>query len=94
MVITRWEVNLRPRIVIPSLSPSNTHIETFGVYGGREITDMGWLMFQSEVRLRVTPNALKMYGPGGKTAGTTPPRYAMRVTPIDLRFKEVRYGWA
>ena len=57
------------------------------IAGARELSDLGWLITQSEVRLRVPPKSLEFWKPKHKQRP-----YAIRVTPLDLRFKEVRRG--
>ena len=51
------------------------------------MTDVGWLIHQSEIRLRVQQNSLEFFKSRHKYN-----EYAIKVTPIDLRFREVRLG--
>lgn len=67
------------------MSSSTKHTRSENVAAGRDLSDVGWLLYQSEVRLRVPPRSLDFWKPRHKKR-----QYSIRITPMDLRFKEVR----
>ncbi|KAH7728979.1 Protein T05H10.7 b [Aphelenchoides avenae] len=90
-IVARWESQRAPRCVLPSVEASAgvcrlKHVDEFGVYGGKELVTDGWLhdKEQKEILLRVHGEALKFY-----KSRHTKRQYFIKVTPFDLRHKEV-----
>ncbi|KAI1710854.1 glycerophosphoryl diester phosphodiesterase family domain-containing protein [Ditylenchus destructor] len=91
LIVSSWESHRIPRCILPSVeairgSCRDTHVDEYGFHGGRRRVNDGWLNTpdQSQIFFRIHGEALTFFKQRHSQRS-----YHIRVTPFDLRHKEV-----
>ncbi|XP_064650028.1 glycerophosphocholine phosphodiesterase GPCPD1-like isoform X2 [Lineus longissimus] len=86
ITITRWETNIRPRVLSTKTCQENGTGKAveFGFYDGKKSIDKGWLLGHTEIQLRLHSSPIKLW----KSKTNEQQYYKVKSTHMDLRYRE------